>query len=45
MNRRTLLKYAGTGIAAGVFSETMGKVMANSTTTTGKQPSIQSPGG
>jgi hypothetical protein len=28
MNRRTLLKYAGTGIAAGVFSGSIGKVMA-----------------
>ena len=44
MNRRTLLKYAGTGIAAGVFSETMGKVMANTMATTGKQTSLQSSG-
>ena len=28
MNRRTLLKYAGTGIAAGVFSGSIGKAMA-----------------
>lgn len=28
MNRRTLLKYAGTGIAAGAFTSTIGKVMA-----------------
>jgi hypothetical protein len=32
MNRRTLLKYAGTGIAAGVFSGSLGKVMATSLT-------------
>jgi hypothetical protein len=30
INRRTLLKYAGTGIAAGVFSGSLGKLMANS---------------
>jgi hypothetical protein len=28
MNRRTLLKYAGTGMAAGVFSGSLGKVIA-----------------
>jgi hypothetical protein len=28
MNRRTLLKYAGTGIAAGAFAGSIGKVMA-----------------
>jgi len=30
MNRRTLLKYAGAGLAAGVLSDSIGKVMASS---------------
>ena len=29
MNRRTLLKYAGTGMVAGVLSSSLGKVMAS----------------
>jgi hypothetical protein len=29
MNRRTLLKYAGSGIAAGAFAGSIGKVMAS----------------
>ena len=36
INRRTLLKYAGTGVAAGVFSGSIGKVMASTLTDTGK---------
>ena len=28
MNRRTLLKYAGTGIVAGAFTSSLGKVIA-----------------
>ena len=32
MNRRTLLKYAGTGMVAGVISGSVGKIMATSLT-------------
>lgn len=37
MNRRTLLKYAGTGIAAGVFSGPLSKVMAGTQTSSSTQ--------
>ena len=37
INRRTLLKYAGAGIAAGVFSGSIGKSMASTLTNTEKQ--------
>jgi hypothetical protein len=44
MNRRTLLKYAGTGIAAGVFSSPVGKIMTSTVHETGSQPVKKSSG-
>src|SRR5512141_2892329 len=45
MNRRTLIKYAGAGIAAGVFSGPAGKIFASSRPVTDKQSTLQSASG
>jgi hypothetical protein len=45
MNRRTLLKYAGTGIAAGVFSGSVGKLFAADQPAPVKQPSLKGTSG
>ena len=38
MNRRTLLKYAGTGMVAGVLSNSIGKVIAATMPDSGDAP-------
>lgn len=45
MNRRTLLKYAGTGMVAGAFSGTIGKVMAATLPDTGYTSKVQGASG
>jgi len=45
MNRRTLLKYAGTSLVAGAFAGTIGKTMASALPqTTEKSTGAVSPG-
>src|SRR5512141_346757 len=45
MNRRTLIKYAGAGIAAGVFSGSAGKLFASARPFTDKQAALKSASG
>ena len=45
MNRRTLLKYAGTSLVAGAFAGSIGKTMASGYPKRQKnQPGVASPG-
>jgi hypothetical protein len=41
INRRQMLKYAGTGIIAGAFSDTLGNVMASTMPKTGNVKTVQ----
>lgn len=41
MNRRMLLKYAGTGMAAGVLSSSIGKAMASTLPGNHYTPKVQ----